>query len=108
MKALNNHIKWDHHQKQLLYEEEEVKVVPHSKIAKDSAGNLSCGSSNSGTYSGSPTSLPVRVRTVGKDICKCEEPCPVCLSAEQSAKCQNGLKKELSIFLKCVKRTKIE
>jgi len=50
MKALNNHIKWDHHQKQLLYEEEEVKVVPHSKIAKDSAGNLSCGSSNSGTY----------------------------------------------------------
>jgi len=50
MKALNNHIKWDHHQKQLLYEEEEVKVVPHAKIAKDSAGNLSCGSSNSGTY----------------------------------------------------------
>ena len=33
-----------------------------------------------------PTSLPVRVRTVGKDICKCEEPCPVCL--ECRAKCE--------------------
>ena len=61
MRALNKHVKWDHELKHLLYEEEEEvthqmaakddgRRVPHSKTAKDSVGNSSCGSSNSGTY----------------------------------------------------------
>ena len=68
IKALNNHIKWDHLLKHLLYEEEEKEEVchqmtgvaakdsadgrrvPNLKTAKDSVGNSSCGSSNSGTY----------------------------------------------------------
>ena len=64
MRALNNHIKWDHELKHLLFEEEKLEgEVTHQmaakdsgdgmrvpRIAKDSAGNSSCGSSNSGTY----------------------------------------------------------
>ena len=63
IRALNNHVKWDHELKHLLYVgEEEVthqiaakdsaddRRVLHSQTAKDSAGNSSCGSSNSGIY----------------------------------------------------------
>ena len=67
LRALNNHIKWDHELKHLLDEEKEEMTlqmkgvaanssadggrrVPHSKVAKDSTGSSSCGSSNSGTY----------------------------------------------------------
>ena len=65
LRSLNNHIKRDHELKHLLNEEKEEMTlqmkgmavsadggrrVPHSKVAKDSTGSSSCGSSNSGTY----------------------------------------------------------
>ena len=67
MRALNNHIKWDHELKHLLEDEKEEMThqmkgmavnssasggrrVPRSKVAKDSTGSSSCGSSTSGTY----------------------------------------------------------
>ena len=51
IKALNNHVKWDHTLKHLLYEEEGVVVNQMNGLAvEDSAGNSAGSSGSSGTY----------------------------------------------------------
>ena len=51
IRALNNHIKWDHTLKHLLYEEEGVVVNQMNGLAvEDSAGNSAGSSGSSGTY----------------------------------------------------------
>ena len=50
IRALNNHIKWDHTLKHLLYEEEEVVNQLNGLAVEDSAGNSAGSSGSSGTY----------------------------------------------------------
>ena len=50
IRALNNHIKWDHTLKHLLYEEEEIVDQMSGLAVKDSAGNSAGSIASSGTY----------------------------------------------------------
>ena len=50
IRALNNHIKWDHTLKHLLYEEDVVVNQMNGLAVEDSAGNSAGSSGSSGTY----------------------------------------------------------